>query len=122
MNEAEEGLTRTYRRVHDPADTTAAIKVLRELHTRLDLAVRDAYGWADLALNHDFYETSQGTRWTIGPEARVEVLDRLLEENHRRYAPDKSETHKARRPGRPRAAKAMATPVGQGTIDWGANQ
>jgi hypothetical protein len=26
------------------------------------------------------------TRWTIGPYARVEVFDRLLEDNHRRAA------------------------------------
>jgi hypothetical protein len=37
-------------------------------------------------LDHGFWETRQGTRFTIGPDARVEVLDRLLELNHARYA------------------------------------
>jgi hypothetical protein len=59
---------------------------LRELHRALDLAVRDAYGWSDLDLDHGFWDTPQGRRFTLGPAARTEVLDRLLELNHRRYA------------------------------------
>lgn len=52
----------------------------------LDVAVRDAYGWSDLALDHGFHDTSQGVRFTIGPAARTEILDRLLELNHARHA------------------------------------
>jgi len=81
-----EGLTKTYNRVHNPADTSPGIVRLRELHRELDIAVRDAYGWQDLDLDHGFHETSQGVRYTIGPAARTEVLDRLLELNHKRYA------------------------------------
>jgi len=81
-----EGLTKTYNRVHNPAGATPGIVRLRELHRALDLAVRDAYGWNDLELDHGFHETSQGVRYTIGPAARTEVLDRLLELNHERYA------------------------------------
>ena len=81
-----EGLTKTYNRVHNPADTSPGIVRLRELHRELDHAVRDAYGWQDLDLDHGFHETSQGVRYTIGPAARTEVLDRLLELNHQRYA------------------------------------
>ena len=40
----------------------------------------------DLDLDHSFHETSQGIRYTIGPDARREILDRLLELNHARYA------------------------------------
>ena len=43
-----------------------------------------AYGWSDVRLNHGFYEYRKMTRWTVCPEARIEILDRLLEENHRR--------------------------------------
>ncbi|MEI7782144.1 MAG: type IIL restriction-modification enzyme MmeI, partial [Planctomycetota bacterium] len=34
----------------------AGIVELRRLHVELDTAVRDAYGWQDLPLEHDFYE------------------------------------------------------------------
>jgi hypothetical protein len=80
-----EGLTATYNRVHYPKEDVADIAELRRLHVELDYAVADAYGWNDLVLDHDFWETRQGMRFTIGPEARVEVLDRLLELNHACY-------------------------------------
>lgn len=82
----DEGLTKTYNRVHNAAEQSAGIVRLRELHRDLDLAVAVAYGWSDLALDHGFHDTSQGLRYTIGPAARTEVLDRLLELNHQRYA------------------------------------
>ena len=59
------------------------------LHRELDLAIRDAYGWSDLDLGHDFVEVetlpeNDRIRYTISPTARKEVLKRLLAENHRR--------------------------------------
>jgi hypothetical protein len=80
-----EGLTATYNRVHCPSEKAADIAELRLLHIELDHEIAAAYGWQDLELDHDFWETRQGTRFTIGPDARVEVLDRLLELNHARY-------------------------------------
>jgi len=64
---------------------------LRRLHRELDLAIRDAYGWTDLDLGHDFVEVetlpeNDRVRYTISPVARKEVLKRLLAENHRRAA------------------------------------
>jgi hypothetical protein len=82
----EEGLTKTYNRVHSPAERGEDIVRLRELHVELDSAVTRAYGWRGLDLDHGFHDTRQGVRFTIGPAARVEVLDRLLELNHDRYA------------------------------------
>jgi hypothetical protein len=82
----DEGLTKTYNRVHNPYDDSPGIPKLRQLHITLDLAVRDAYGWSDLDLDHGFHDTPQGRRFTLGPAARTEVLDRLLELNHQRYA------------------------------------
>ena len=52
----------------------------------LDEAVMDAYGWSDVALDYGFHTYRQMERWTVSPAARVEILDRLLEENHRRAA------------------------------------
>ena len=62
---------------------------LRRFHVELDLAVRDAYGWKDLDLEHGFHEVetlpeNDRVRYTISPAARREVLKRLLVENHAR--------------------------------------
>ena len=64
---------------------------LRELHVQMDEAVLDAYGWNDIALKHDFYEVdylpeNDRVRFTIHPEARKEVLKRLLDLNHKIHA------------------------------------
>ncbi len=73
MLDRGEGLTKTYNRAHDyPAERSADISRLRELHVALDRAVAAAYGWSDLDPLH--------------PSARREILDRLLELNHERYA------------------------------------
>lgn len=61
---------------------------LRELHVQMDEAVLDAYGWNDIKLLHDFYEVdylpeNDRVRFTIHPDARKEVLKRLLELNHK---------------------------------------
>jgi hypothetical protein len=52
----------------------------------MDNAVAAAYGWEDIQLDHDFHDTKQGIRFTISENARREILDRLLELNHQRYA------------------------------------
>lgn len=64
---------------------------LRNLHRQLDTAIRDAYGWSDLHLGHDFHEVetlaeNDRVRYTISPVARKEVLKRLLALNHQRAA------------------------------------
>ncbi|MCL4722939.1 MAG: hypothetical protein KJZ90_01575 [Rhodocyclaceae bacterium] len=64
---------------------------LRRRHRELDIAVRDAYGWTDLDLGHDFVEVetlpeNDCVRYTISPAARKEVLKRLLALNHQRAA------------------------------------
>jgi hypothetical protein len=86
MMKKDEGLTKVCNGVHDPVDRSLGMIELRELHRSLDIAVRDAYGWSDLDLDHGFFETAQGRRFTIGPTACTEVLKRLLEVNHQRYA------------------------------------
>jgi len=64
---------------------------LRRLHRQLDEAIRDAYGWSDLDLGHDFHEVetlpeNDRVRYTISPAARKEILKRLLQLNHQRAA------------------------------------
>jgi hypothetical protein len=80
------GLTKTYKRVHNPDNHEPAIRELRDIHVAIDEAVMRAYGWDDLDLKIGHHPTKIGIRWTVSKEARFELLDRLLEENHRRYA------------------------------------
>ena len=65
-----------------------SIMKLRELHVEMDKAVLIAYGWQDIDLKHDFYEVdylpeNDRIRFTIHPDARKEVLKRLLDLNHK---------------------------------------
>lgn len=80
------GLTKLYNQVHSPAVDDPQVRRLRDLHAEIDGAVRDAYGWDDLDLGIGHHQTKIGTRWTVSPDARFEILDRLLVENHRRAA------------------------------------
>jgi hypothetical protein len=103
------GLTDLYNLFHNPALTPALVaKVskqpdaiaaagyqgildLRTRHRELDQAVLTAYGWADLALGHDFHTIdtlpeNDRIRYTISPAARKELLRRLLALNHERAA------------------------------------
>lgn len=69
------------------------IEKLRQLHKEMDEAVLEAYGWGfgsaqPIDLAHNFYEVdylpeNDRVRYTISPEARKEVLKRLLELNHK---------------------------------------
>jgi len=43
-----EGLTSTYNRFHDPAETSPELLELRRLHGEMDQAVLQAYGWSDV--------------------------------------------------------------------------
>ena len=61
---------------------------LRELHLEIDNSVLEAYGWSDVELRHDFYEVdylpkNDRIRYTIHPDARKEILKRLLDLNHK---------------------------------------
>ncbi|MFI6352311.1 Eco57I restriction-modification methylase domain-containing protein [Streptomyces sp. NPDC050743] len=83
------GLTKLYHLVNDSnidGSLDADVARLREIHIELDHAVMAAYGWDDVPLGHGFHTYRQVERWTVSPTARVEILDRLLEENHRRAA------------------------------------
>ena len=86
MTRNNEGLTKTYNRVHNSHDDSPGISQLRDAHVAVDVAVRDAYGWTNLELSHGYHGAPQDRRFTIGPIARTEVLDLLLELNHQRYA------------------------------------
>jgi len=85
MLDRQLGLTKLYNLVHDQAHRSGDVKRLRQIHTEVDYAVAEAYGWADLELGHGFHDTRQGRRFTIEPAVQTEILDRLLELNFARY-------------------------------------
>ena len=85
---------------------------LRRLHVGLDLAIRDAYNWQNLPLDHDFYEVetlaeNDRLRYTISPAARKELLRRLLALNHARAEAEKATTKSAK----PKRGKAQAPEI-----------
>lgn len=94
------GLTKLYNEFHNRANQDPDIQQLRAIHREIDEAVAEAYqadpyaerfGWTPLNFAYDFYETPQGLRYTVAPTVRVEILDRLLELNHARYADEVSQ-------------------------------
>lgn len=78
------GITSLYNLVCDPNVDAGDIVALRDLHIDIDREVVDCYGWDDLILAHGFHTYKRVERWTLAPEVRSELLDRLLAENHRR--------------------------------------
>lgn len=81
MRSEQIGLTDVYNQMHDADMRDPAVQRLRNLQASLDGAVIAAYGWSDIPPDHGFHDTSQGVRFTLGPEGRQELLDRLLELN-----------------------------------------
>lgn len=106
------GLTKAYNLIHDPKVADVDVAYLRALHVEIDEAVCAAYGWSELPLDHDHYETRQGVRWTVSPAAQIELLDRLLELNHSRYAEERAASTASPVPRKRRTKSAL-----QGTMD-----
>src|SRR5262249_32591160 len=108
MEGRKAGLTALYNLIDNNGSHDEDIVRLREIHVEIDEAAREAYAldeerergirefevkvasaplpvWREIELGHGFHETRQGVRFTISPQARVDVLDKLLALNHYRY-------------------------------------
>ncbi len=93
-----EGLTKTYNRFHDRAETKPDITELRRLHADMDAAVLRAYGWDDLADEADpVFNEQEGddgkkikTRFDWPADFKDEVLARLLALNATRAAQERA--------------------------------
>jgi hypothetical protein len=138
MEGRQVGLTSLYDLVHDDSVSDQDIVQLREIHTEIDQAVREAYAldeerepairqhesraasgalpsWREIELGHGFHETQQGMRFTISPQARVDVLDKLLALNHYRYEQEvKQGLHSGKGRRASRKNGAGCTPSGTG--------
>lgn len=122
------GLTKLYNRFHAPAETDEDIQQLRDLHQAIDVAVSNAYGWADLDLEHGFHEVSylpenDRVRFTISETARVEVLRRLAELNRQRYEKEVAQGLHADASSRtstraPRASRVANAAPAQTSLDF----
>ncbi|MBB4683729.1 Eco57I restriction-modification methylase domain-containing protein [Amycolatopsis jiangsuensis] len=91
MLSRQTGLTKTYNLAFDPSCTDEDIEELRAIHRAIDEATVRAYGWEDRieavgGLDHGFHQVGRETRYTVGPAAKREILDSLLELNNERYA------------------------------------
>jgi hypothetical protein len=93
-----EGLTKTYNRLHARDENGADIARLRALHADMDAGVLRAYGWNDLAdraapefIEQDADEGKRPkTRLDWPAEFKDEVLARLLALNAERAAAEKA--------------------------------
>jgi hypothetical protein len=96
------GLTTTYNRFHDEDDQDSRIAELRSLHCQIDCDVIAAYGWQDMALNHDFHPMphlpeNDRIRYNISEDARLEILRRLSRLNRERYQAELRQAEEERR-------------------------
>ena len=95
MKENGIGLTALYNLFHNKmlnasSDIYSSIYALRDLHCKIDNLILSAYEWNDIELKHNFYEIeglpeNDKTRFTINPNARREILRRLLQLNRNIY-------------------------------------
>lgn len=128
MLKDNEGLTRIYNRLHDPYEDSPDILRLRELHSAMDRAVLDAYGWQDIPtaceflLDYEIDEEEWGDkkkpwrhRWP--DDVRDEVLARLLELNAKRAKEEQFSDAAAAKKGRGRKGKPKSGPESSGSGD-----
>jgi hypothetical protein len=109
MLSRQTGLTKTYNLVFDLSVHDEDIVEVRRIHKAIDEATVRAYGWDDLLdkLDHGFHPAGRDLRYTIGPTAQREILDRLLELNHERYVEEVKLGLHDKKKGK-KAAKAQA--------------
>ena len=70
-----QGLTETYNRFHNPEENHPEIIKLRELHTQMDKAVLEAYGWTDIPTECEFlldYEDEEDDKEKPHPKQKKE--------------------------------------------------
>jgi hypothetical protein len=72
-----EGLTSTYNRFHDPAETSPELLELRRLHGEMDQAVLQAYGWSTIhtacGFGLDYLETEDDAQLPDELQERIDT-------------------------------------------------
>ncbi|WP_158840688.1 Eco57I restriction-modification methylase domain-containing protein [Saccharothrix deserti] len=104
------GLTDLYKTVHARGVGGEVVDRLRDAHQEVDRSVVAAYGWSDVDLRHDFYETRQGERYTIHPDTRSVLLTRLFQLNHEYHAEEVAQGLHSKGKGKRKAAASADPP------------
>jgi hypothetical protein len=118
------GLTPLGNRLNDPDEYDPEILNLRELHSVMDKAVLDAYGWSDIVTAYEFsgdYENEDGSlgsvRLNFIEEVRDEILRRLLALHADRIAAQRAmvlsdpvDDARARKTRKPKKSKDSSEP------------
>jgi hypothetical protein len=77
-----EGLTSTYNRFHDPAETSSCLLELRKLHSEMDQAVLQAYGWSDVptacGFGLDYLDTDEDAQLPDELQERIDSGELFL--------------------------------------------
>ena len=71
---------------------------------------------AEIDLAYDFHETPQGRRFTISPQARTDILDKLLALNHYRHQQELASCVLNKKKSR---SKTKPAPANAATLDDG---
>ena len=81
-----EGLTSTYNRFHDPAETSSGLLELRNLHGEMDQAVLAAYGWSDVSttcgFGLDYLDTEEDAQLPDELQERIDSGDLFFWESN----------------------------------------
>ena len=90
LKELNIGLSKLEKFNNNPEYNSLSFSQYRICLENNDMAVLYSYGWLDISLRHGFYEVdylpeNDRVRYTIHPDARKEVLKRLLLLNHERF-------------------------------------
>jgi len=122
MVETNQGLTKTYNALKDPACTDVAVLELRRLTEAMDRAVLDAYGWTDLSVppycGHTPADREAQAAFEDEVVDRLYVLnaERAREEQRAGAAATKLKGRKAARKGTPAKEEASRTTPDQGRL------
>jgi hypothetical protein len=105
--------------MNDASCNDGDVVSLRTALQEVDVAVRDAYGWTDVSLDHRFHEVAylppqDRQRFTISEVARLECLRRLAALNRQRWQDEQST--KASEGPKTRAAQGGRTPLPKGRV------
>lgn len=96
MADKKIGFTQLYNRFHQPSYVSPEIIEMRDYQKKIDIAIRDAYGWQDIDLDYGFHEVgylpaNDNVRYTISEPARIEILKRLAALNRQRWEEEEAQ-------------------------------
>jgi hypothetical protein len=99
MVETDQGLTKTYNALKDPACTDARVLELRRLHEAMDRAVLNAYGWRDLDVP-PYCPLTDADREAL-KSFTDEIIDRLYALNAERSREEQGSAGTPAKPAKP---------------------